>query len=332
MNSLVDLVLDQVRRGRVSDIASQGLPPTTALQKLAEATGDPEYLMAAGKSSALANIFGGQQQPMTGGDSQPNAAVPQALPDDKQTNPINANSIMALIQSGLLTPAQGIDAVNRQAEIKLGTDRMKQTEELTNKRLANIKPPSGYTFTPDGGLIAVPGGPADTKRNDAMNKDLGSYDALAAKLDSLSDSADAIINHPGVDSITGLMGLVPNIPGGNAANAQALLENLKSKTSLDTLQAMRAESKTGGALGNVSDAEGKRLESYLAALSQAQSPEQFKAQLGKIKQFSADAKGRLKTALDRQWNGKAEPTQTAAAPTITPEQARAELARRKAGQ
>jgi hypothetical protein len=46
---------------------------------------------------------------------------------------------------------------------------------------------------------------------------------------------------------------------------------------------MRAASKTGGALGQVSDREGALLQSSLGALDIGQSPTQFKAQLKKIK-------------------------------------------------
>lgn len=45
---------------------------------------------------------------------------------------------------------------------------------------------------------------------------------------------------------------------------------------------MREASKTGGALGQVSDREGQLLQSSLGALNQGQSPEAFKTQLKKI--------------------------------------------------
>ena len=46
---------------------------------------------------------------------------------------------------------------------------------------------------------------------------------------------------------------------------------------------MRAASKTGGALGQVSDREGQLLQSSLGALDIGQSPTQFKSQLQKIR-------------------------------------------------
>lgn len=74
------------------------------------------------------------------------------------------------------------------------------------------------------------------------------------------------------------------LPGTPARDFQAKLDTLKSNIAFGELTAMREASKTGGALGQVSDREGKLLESALGALDQGQSPEQFKEQLTKIKE------------------------------------------------
>lgn len=73
------------------------------------------------------------------------------------------------------------------------------------------------------------------------------------------------------------------IPGTAAYNFNAQLETLKSNIAFGALTAMREASKSGGALGQVSDREGKLLESSLAALDIGQSPEEFKKQLQKVK-------------------------------------------------
>ena len=74
-----------------------------------------------------------------------------------------------------------------------------------------------------------------------------------------------------------------NIPGTPAYNFKSALETLKSNIAFGALTEMRAASKTGGALGQVSDREGALLQSSLGALDIGQSPTQFKAQLKKIK-------------------------------------------------
>jgi gas vesicle protein len=89
---------------------------------------------------------------------------------------------------------------------------------------------------------------------------------------------------PKVNSTTvGIGSLLSNIPGTAAANFAAELDTLKSNIAFGELTAMREASKTGGALGQVSDKEGQLLESSLGALSTKQSPENFKQQLQKIK-------------------------------------------------
>lgn len=160
------------------------------------------------------------------------------------------------------------------------------------------KPPAGYRMKSDGNLEAIPGGPADTKLLGAFNADTANIESSTSGLNRMATSANELLNHPGLPSITGMRGAIPNIPGTQAADAQAKLENLKSQVGFSVLQAMRDASKTGGALGNVSDAEGKRLEANLAALQNAQSLEQFKTELGKILTFTSEAKDRLRSAYN----------------------------------
>lgn len=160
------------------------------------------------------------------------------------------------------------------------------------------KPPPGFRKSADGNLEAIPGGPADTKLTGAFNADTANLESSTAGLNRMMTAANELLNHPGLKSITGLRGSIPNMPGSAAADAQAKLENLKSQVGFSVLQSMRDASKTGGALGNVSDAEGKRLEANLAALQNAQSLQQFQKELKAIIQFTNEAKDRLRGAYN----------------------------------
>lgn len=73
------------------------------------------------------------------------------------------------------------------------------------------------------------------------------------------------------------------VPGTAAFYLKAQLDTLKSNIAFGELTAMREASKTGGALGQVSDTEGRLLQSALGALNQGLTPDQFKTQLTKIK-------------------------------------------------
>ena len=110
--------------------------------------------------------------------------------------------------------------------------------------------------------------------------------------------------------------MFPSIPGGDAADAQAKLNTLKSQVAFGVLQDMRNNSKTGGALGAVSDSEGKRLEANLAALENAQSEEQMKESLKKIIEYTQGAKDRLRSSFNLRHGGKTQPAQSEAAPAV----------------
>ena len=145
--------------------------------------------------------------------------------------------------------------------------------------------------------------------------------ALAGTMIDLDRMADAVrdlkTKKVGLEKITGLQGMFPNIPGGDAANAQADLDALKSQIGFAVLQNMRLMSPTGGSLGNVSNEEGARLERNLASLDTAQSYEQLQERLDKIIEYVTDSKARLNTAYDEQF-GEAENYEPEAEAPATP--------------
>jgi hypothetical protein len=77
--------------------------------------------------------------------------------------------------------------------------------------------------------------------------------------------------------------LMSYLPGSTATDFDADLKTLKSNIAYGELAEMRAASKTGGALGAVSDKETALLESALGALDTRQSPANFKKNLAQIK-------------------------------------------------
>lgn len=80
---------------------------------------------------------------------------------------------------------------------------------------------------------------------------------------------------------TGMIGAVSDmVPGGGwAKDARSLIKTLQSGLAASALQAMRDASKTGGALGNVSDKDLELLQTKIANLDPNQSEEQLKEQL-----------------------------------------------------
>ena len=81
---------------------------------------------------------------------------------------------------------------------------------------------------------------------------------------------DALIKDPGLKSISGIYGAnTPNVSA-EARRAKALFDKIKSGAGLSALLAIKAASPMGGALGNVSNQEGEKLEKSVAAFAQNQ--------------------------------------------------------------
>src|SRR3990167_4629979 len=146
----------------------------------------------------------------------------------------------------------------------------------------------------------------DVKSGKADKRDAAQYrrDTLTSELSRLRETALQIKSHPGLSAITGGMGpfgLIPrekvmNYPGGDAANAEALLTTLKSQVGFNVLQAMRQASQTGGALGQVAVQELIMLQNNLAALDQQQSPDALATALQQIADHADAVIGRMQTA------------------------------------
>jgi len=86
---------------------------------------------------------------------------------------------------------------------------------------------------------------------------------------------------------TGVGSTLAKLPETQARDFAAELDTLKANIAFGELTAMREASKTGGALGQVSDNELRLLTSALGALDTGQSPANFRAQLSKIRESLA---------------------------------------------
>lgn len=271
-------------------------------------------------------ILDAQMQYLTHARPELREAMKFKLQQDQQSqeNALNrearsADAITKMERDLALATAMG---ANKEALAQMRSDLDKaRIDEMTrhNKMMESIqsnkvsavdapKPPAGYRFMKDGNLEAIPGGPADTKLQGAFNQDTAQLQSSTSNFDRLASTANSILKHPGLAGITGIRGKVPDVPGTDAANARALLQTLKSQVAFDVLQDMRNNSKTGGALGNVSDAEGKRLENNLAALDTTQGIDQFKKQLAGIIEFANSAKDRLHDAYNMKHKGVQAPS------------------------
>lgn len=118
----------------------------------------------------------------------------------------------------------------------------------------------------------------------------------------MRNTARRLLTDPNLGKAFGLTGMGASlIPGSPAADVRATLDTLKNQSFVQGLQAMREASKTGGAVGNVSDSEGKRFESLRVALSQAQSPERARQELERLDKELEETEKRLSDAYARTY-------------------------------
>lgn len=97
-------------------------------------------------------------------------------------------------------------------------------------------------------------------------------------------SVDELLKDTNALTTGAIGGMTKYLAGTSGRDFKAKLDTLKANIAFNELIAMREASKTGGALGSISEKELALLESALGALDQSQSTEQFKNQLNKIKE------------------------------------------------
>lgn len=190
------------------------------------------------------------------------------------------------------------------------TESIQQQDLALRKQQAELgKVPPGYRKSAEGNLEAIPGGPADLKLQGALNADTAMLQGTNAAMDRLGSAANALLNHPGLTGITGIRGKIYDVPGTDAANARADLNNLKSQIAFTVMQELRNNSKSGSSgLGALSDAEGKRLEAAVASLDTTQDLDQFKQRLQAIIDYSNGAKDRLRDSFNLKHKSQMTPS------------------------
>lgn len=142
----------------------------------------------------------------------------------------------------------------------------------------------------------------EEKKLEKYTQDSSSKQSLNDSLDNLANSARDLLNAPGLSRISGILGKVLDIPGSDASVARAKLETLKNQVGMNALQAMRDASKTGGALGQVSDFENRMLQNSLTPLQNEKLDEkELRKSLQGVIDYTEKAKGRVANAFRSHW-------------------------------
>lgn len=169
------------------------------------------------------------------------------------------------------------------------------------------KAPAGYRFTPTGDLEPIPGGPAapglspkDIQKREATHPQATqAVKGFETKSEQFIAELERLRDDPGLDQITGpIYGRTPSLSRAGS-RAQALYDKIFAKGGFQALQDMREASKTGGALGNVSNEEGRRLEkSIVGGLDRTQNIEDVKQGINDLIGEIRTSKSRVREAYD----------------------------------
>lgn len=156
------------------------------------------------------------------------------------------------------------------------------------------------------------------KREAAFPQATQAINSFDASADSFIKDLKALRDHPGLSEITGVAaGRLPGFTASGRA-AQALYDKVLAKGGFQALQSLREASKTGGALGNVSNQEGRQLQASFAAVDRRQDVKDVQEALDRVVGDIEGAKVRTREAYDMTYdyrNRRAPTSPTPGAPT-----------------
>jgi hypothetical protein len=153
------------------------------------------------------------------------------------------------------------------------------------------KPPKDYRVNKEGdGYEVIPGSGTETKMKAEVSKAKGAAKTVARILESEIENINKLIGsdpnkitpHKGLASATGpIESRLPTLRG-STANAEALMESLRSKASISALQDIRGSSQS---IGQITEREWPRLENLKATLQAAQTLEQYTQALSEYRAY-----------------------------------------------
>lgn len=158
------------------------------------------------------------------------------------------------------------------------------------------KAPMGYRYTRDGNLEPIPGGPADFKAQDRAQAQASGIDTLDRSLGTV----ERLLAHPGRTTATGLSGAIDPrnyIPGTNAKDFQKELETFDAQLFLSNVKQLKG-------MGQLSDAEGKKVSAAAGAIKPGMSDKAIENNLNIIRSELGKAKVRMMSGAMKAPSGR----------------------------
>lgn len=159
-------------------------------------------------------------------------------------------------------------------------------------KLGSLSTDYGYKLDPETGqpvidpetglptAAAVPGSPAALEAAALADKAAMTDERKDTATDTITDAAAIARDLATQGGATGVMGIIQGVnPESGAAELRRQTEVLTSVATIENLNQMRQSSPTGGALGNVTEGEGRMLAAAAGSLDPNASPEQYRRAL-----------------------------------------------------
>lgn len=198
------------------------------------------------------------------------------------SNQDKANEIMGSgLRTGMVDPAKVIEGLTRvEKPVRDPIADHRAMKEIDREFQAPEKPAKPGTHVIGGSLVDDNGKVifTDPSKEKSGAPTPYSTERAARTVQSVDELMGKVNGHT-----AGLGSLLANLPATDARNFKAELDTLKANVAFNELTAMREASKTGGALGQISDRESQLLMSALGALDAGQSPANLRQQLQKVK-------------------------------------------------
>lgn len=151
-------------------------------------------------------------------------------------------------------------------------------------------------------------------RDAAFPKATVAVKAFDADVDEMIERLTRLRNHPGLDNITGLVyGHTPSATADGRA-AEVLYNTIVAKGGFQALNDVRLAAPTGGALGAVSNQEGKQLKEAFSEINRSMDAPDVRAAIDRTIQKLLASKSRVREGYDLTYEYRT-PTAPTTAPT-----------------
>lgn len=201
----------------------------------------------------------------------------------------------------------------RQFEVAQDIGKGKQAKALAGIKAKKEKAPAGYRWTEAGDLQIIPGGPVDLKQKQEQQKVVLRNKAGMEAANSILRGVDDALELTGFFT-TGLTGrALTKLGFPSAVDLDSAVTQIKAGLAVDKLQQMRDLSKSGGAVGQVTEGEWELLASSVSSLRLGQSESQKRKNLNVIKDLYAKVKEDINNAAQLQLLNRVDNAEAAAA-------------------